>query len=138
LRTATIRLDRVSFRYPSRSAPALDRVDLELAPGETVALVGPSGSGKSTLASLLLRLADPSEGRIVVGDTHVARCSPEAWRLQVAWVPQRPTLLRGSVRDNIRLGRQDACEREVRSAAALAGADGFVRDLPDGYDTVVG
>jgi ATP-binding cassette, subfamily C, bacterial CydD len=138
LRTATVRLERVSFSYPSRPLPVLDRVDLELAPGELVALVGPSGAGKSTIASLLLRLAEPTNGRLVADGRDAAGCSPEMWRLQVAWVPQRPALLRATVADNIRLAEPAAGYDQVRSAAALAGADGFVHDLPEGYETVVG
>ena len=116
----------------------LDRVDLELRPGETVALVGPSGGGKSTIASLLLRLAEPADGRVTVGAVDLAECAAESWRAQIAWVPQQPTLFRGSVADNIRLGVPAADDRDVRAAAARAGADAFVHALPDGYDTVVG
>jgi ATP-binding cassette, subfamily C, bacterial CydD len=137
-RTATVRLEGVSFAYPSRPALALDRVDLELRPGETVALVGPSGGGKSTIASLLLRLAEPGGGRVTVGGVDLAACAAEAWRAQIAWVPQRPTLFRGSVADNIRLGVPAAGDGDVRAAAARAGADAFVRTLPEGYDTAVG
>ena len=134
---APVRLDGVSFAYPGSSA-VLDQVDLELAPGETVALVGPSGSGKSTLASLLLRLAEPTAGRITVGGVELASCDPAAWRRQLAWVPQRPTLFRGTVADNIRLGNPGASAGRVEGAALLAGAAAFVHDLPDGFETVVG
>jgi thiol reductant ABC exporter CydD subunit len=138
LRTATIRLERVSFRYPDRVLPALDAVDLELGVGETVALVGPSGAGKSTIAALLLRLAEPSDGRVLVDGLDVADFEPGAWRRQLAWLPQRPTLLRGTVEENIRLADPTAGFERVRAAAALAGADGFVEALPEGYETVVG
>jgi thiol reductant ABC exporter CydD subunit len=135
---APVRFEGVSFSYPSRPGPVLAGFDLELAPGETVALVGESGAGKSTAAALLLGLSEPSGGRVTVGGADLAECDIEAWRRLVAWVPQRPTLLRASVADNIRLGAPGASAAAVRGAAALAGADGFVRALPDGYDTVVG
>ena len=103
-RDAPVRLEGVSFAYPSRPELVLDAIDLELAAGETVALVGPSGSGKSTIASLLLRLVEPTGGRVTVGAVDLASCDAAAWRAQIAWVPQRPTLFRGTVADNIRLG----------------------------------
>jgi ATP-binding cassette, subfamily C, bacterial CydD len=133
-----IRLEAVTLSYAGRSMPALEGIDLELLPGEAVALVGSSGAGKSTIASLLLRLIEPTAGRVLAGATDAAGCSAEAWRRQVAWVPQRPTLLRGTVADNIRLAEPAASREQVRVAAALAGADSFVRGLPSGYETVVG
>jgi len=136
-RLAPVRLHGVSFAYPG-SGTAVEQVDLELAPRETVALVGPSGSGKSTLASLLLRLAEPIAGRITVGGVDLASCDPAAWRRQLAWVPQRPTLFRGTVADNIRLGNPGASAGRVEEAARLAGAAAFVHDLPDGFETGVG
>ena len=137
-RQAGVRLEGVSFAYPTRSAPVLDSVDLELRPGETLALVGPSGGGKSTVASLLLLLAEPDGGRVTAGDVDLADCSAASWRSSIAWVPQEPTLFRGTVADNIRLSVPAASDREVRAAAADAGADAFVVELPEGYDTVVG
>jgi ATP-binding cassette, subfamily C, bacterial CydD len=133
-----VRLEGVSFAYPARPGRVLDRVDLELRPGETVALVGPSGGGKSTIASLLLRLAEPARGRVAVGTVDLAACDAESWRAQIAWVPQHPTIFRGTVADNIRLGDASADEARVRAAAELAGADAVVGMLPDGYETAVG
>jgi thiol reductant ABC exporter CydD subunit len=134
---APVRLERVAFAYPARPGRVLDGLDLELAPGETVALVGESGAGKSTVAALLLGFLEPTAGRVTVGGVDLAGCRIEDWRALVAWVPQHPTLVRGSVADNIRLGRP-AADRAVRTAAALAGADAFVGDLPSGYGTLVG
>jgi thiol reductant ABC exporter CydD subunit len=135
---AAVRLAGVSFSYPARPGAVLDGLDLELRPGETVALVGPSGAGKSTVASLLLGLAEPTAGRVTVGGVDLATCELGAWRASTAWVPQLPTMFRASVADNIRLGAADATAEHVRAAAVRAGADGFVRDLPDGYATLLG
>jgi ATP-binding cassette, subfamily C, bacterial CydD len=137
-RGATIRLEGVSYAYPARDATVLTGVDLELRPGETVGLVGASGSGKSTIASLLLGLAEPTHGRVTVDGAQLTSTGQAAWRRSVAWVPQRPTLFHGSVADNIRLGVPTADDASVVEAARLAGADEFVRALPDGYGTVVG
>jgi thiol reductant ABC exporter CydD subunit len=133
-----VRLEGVSFAYPARLGAVLDRVDLELRPGETVALVGPSGGGKSTIASLLLRLAEPTRGAVTVGTVDLAACDAESWRAQIAWVPQHPTIFRGTVADNIRLGDASAGDARVRTAAELAGAAAVIGMLPDGYETVVG
>ncbi|HEY1597069.1 MAG TPA: thiol reductant ABC exporter subunit CydD, partial [Thermoleophilaceae bacterium] len=134
-----VRLENVSFSYPARPGhQVLDGLNLELAPGELVALVGASGSGKSTVAALLLRLVEPGAGAISVGGVDLAMCHTEAWREQLAWVPQHPSLLRGTVADNIRLGDPAASRARVEHAAALAGADAFIAALPSGYDTVVG
>jgi thiol reductant ABC exporter CydD subunit len=136
--SAVVRLDRVSFAYPSRPAIVLDRFDLRLAPGETVALVGESGAGKSTVAALLLGFLAPTEGQVSVGGLDLAECDLDAWRRSIAWVPQHPTLMRGTVADNIAIGDRSASERQLRDAAAAAGADRFIRALPDGYATVIG
>jgi thiol reductant ABC exporter CydD subunit len=135
---ATVALERVSFTYPARPSLVLDEFSLELSPGEVVALVGESGAGKSTVAALLLGLLSPTGGRITVEDTDLSECELDGWRRLVAWVPQHPTLFRGTIADNIRLGDPDAAEEAVRKAARLAGADEFIRALPDGYATLVG
>ena len=137
-REVPVRLEQVSLAYPGRPGLVLDSVDLELPPGETVALVGGSGSGKSTIASLVLGLAAPSGGRVRAGAVDVAACDTAAWRAQLAWVPQRPALLHATVAENIRLGDPAASGARVRAAAAAVGADAFVRELEHGYDTVVG
>ncbi len=137
-REAAIRFESVSFAYPDRQTLALADLSLTIRPGETVALVGASGGGKSTLAGLLLRFHAPSDGRVVVGDVDLAACGSTAWHRHIAWVPQDPTLFRGSVADNIRLGDPSASEERVREAAVLAGAERVVAGLPDGYETIVG
>jgi thiol reductant ABC exporter CydD subunit len=135
---APVRLESVSFSYPARPGLVLDELDLELLPRETVALVGPSGSGKTTVANLLLRFAEPASGRISVGNMDLATCRADLWREQIAWVPQHPTIFRGTVADNIRLGNPGATRRALRDAAVLAGADRFIQALPLGYETLVG
>ena len=135
---AAVRFERVSFAYPSREGLVLDGLDLELPPRETVALVGESGAGKSTVAALLLALIAPTAGRITVGGIDLSACQIEAWRALTAWVPQHPTLFRGTVAENIRLAAPTADDWRVREAAVRAGADAFISALPGGYDTVVG
>ncbi|WP_225102088.1 thiol reductant ABC exporter subunit CydD [Streptomyces sp. CoH27] len=137
-RTAPLHMEGVTVHYPGRTTPALDHVSLHVGPGEHIALVGPSGAGKSTLLALLLGFVTPSAGRITVGGTDLARLDPDDWRAGLAWVPQRPHLFAASVADNIRLGRPDASDAEVRQAARDAYADHFIEALPQGYDTPLG
>ncbi len=137
-RTAPVALENVTFAHPGRGAPVLDGVSLELRPGELVALVGPSGEGKSTLAALLLRLLDPDEGHVTCDAIDLRACAPEAWRRQVAWVPQRPTLFAGTIADNVRLALPGASDEAVRAAARDAGLDDVLMTLPEGLLTRVG
>ncbi len=128
----------VHFAYEDGARPALRGVSFDLLPGQKAALVGPSGSGKSTIVQLLLRFIEPQQGSIYVGDVPLVSIDPVWWRTQVAWVPQQPYLLNASVVDNIRLGRPDATIEEVIAAARLAHAETFIRELPEGYDTLIG
>ncbi len=132
---AVIRFDDVSFTYPDRSPPVVSGVTFELGAGERVALIGPSGAGKSTLAALLLRFSEPDAGRILLGGHDLAGVSRAAWWSRIAWVPQRPHLLTASVADNVRLGRAQASDDEVRIALERANAADLVASLPDGIDT---
>jgi len=114
---------------------ALRGVTFHIRPGEHVALVGPSGAGKSSLVNLLLRFYDPTRGRVTVGGVDLREVRTESLRQRVAYVPQETVLFAGTVRDNIAYGRPDASLDEVVRAAVAANADGFIRQLPRGYDT---
>jgi ABC transporter fused permease/ATP-binding protein len=129
----------VSFRYPARpDAPVLEHVNLELAPGEIVALVGPSGSGKSTIAALLARFYDPSAGRVLL-DGRDLRELDERWlRRQIGVVSQEPILFSRSIAENIRYARPEATDEEVERAARAAHAWEFVSRFPDRFRTLVG
>jgi ATP-binding cassette subfamily B protein len=134
----TISFQDVVFHYPSRpDAPALDGLSFAVAPGETVALVGPSGAGKSTIFQLLLRFYDVQAGRICIDGVDVRDADPVALRRRIAVVPQDPVIFSASAWENIRYGRPDATDKEVRAAAEAAAAD-FLFDLPNGLDTFLG
>ena len=125
-------LERVSVRYGDTLA--LSEVDLTVRPGEHLALVGPSGSGKSTLLSVLLGFVEPSSGRVLVDGVDLHELDPADWLADIAWVPQRPTLFRGSLADNIALG-QDV---DVPGAARAAALDQVAASLPERYATQIG
>jgi thiol reductant ABC exporter CydD subunit len=134
----SVGLDGVCLANPGRPGRVLDGVALGIRRGEVVALVGRSGSGKTTLAALLLGLRRPDAGRVTVDGIDLAELDVAAWRRQVSWVPQHPTLFHGSVAHNIALGIDGATGPRIERAARLAGADEFVRELPRGYDTTIG
>jgi len=129
----TIVLDGLSVRYPGRDTAALTDFSLTLAPGDVVALTGPSGAGKSTVLAVLLGFATPTSGSVRIGPHDLSDVGMDAWRGRVAWLPQAPHLVAGSVADNVRLGRPDADDAAVRLVA-----ESLVDELPDGIDTVVG
>jgi subfamily B ATP-binding cassette protein MsbA len=131
-----IRVEDVRFSYGERRA--LDGLTLELPVGKVVALVGPSGGGKSTLTNLLLRFERPQEGRLLFDGVDVDGYTAASVRAKFALVTQEPLLFSGSVLDNLRYARPEATREEVEAAARVANADGFIRALPEGYDTRVG
>ena len=133
-----IELDRVAFSYPGAEAPALDGVDLRIAPGETVALVGASGAGKSTLARLLVRLYDPASGAIRLDGRDLRDIELASLRENVAILFQESLVLHGTVRENISFGRPEASAEAIEAAARAAGAEEFIRALPHGYDSDIG
>jgi thiol reductant ABC exporter CydD subunit len=133
-----LEISEIVVRYAETGAAALDGFSLTVEPGERVALTGPSGAGKTTLLRAVLGFTRVEAGRILVGGADLTDLDLAAWRRQVAYVPQRPHLFAGTVADNIRLGRPDATDAEVRRAAQAAAAHDFVATLPDGYGTELG
>lgn len=130
--------DGVSFSYGAGGEPVLDKVDLELFPGEVTALVGPSGAGKSTIGRLLMRFYDPTEGTVLIDGQDIRDVTLDSLRGNIAVVLQDSVLFGTTVRDNIAYGRLDASEQEIIAAARAAEADAFIRCLPNGYETVLG
>ena len=134
-----LRFEDVEFHYPTRpDAPALHGFNLDIRPGETVALVGPSGAGKSTVFALLLRFYDPQRGRIRFDGIDLRAMTLPELRGAIALVPQETVIFGGTAADNIRFGRQDASDEEVRAAARAAEAHDFIQMLPDGYEAELG
>jgi ATP-binding cassette subfamily C protein CydCD len=133
-----IRFDRVGVTYQGREHPALHEVSFTLTPGKVTALVGASGGGKSTIANLLLRFVEPQSGQILIDEAALDEMETAVWRERIAWVPQQPYLFPESIAANIRLGKPDATEEQVVTAAKQAQLHEFILSLPQGYDSLVG
>ncbi|MEB2548272.1 ABC transporter ATP-binding protein [Burkholderia gladioli] len=133
-----IRFDRVTFRYGPRSAPLYSDFSLRIAPGERIGLVGHSGSGKTSFIKLIQRLYDIDGGRILIDGQDIAKVTQESLRNHIAIVQQEPVLFHRSLADNIAYARPEATRDEIIRAATLASAHGFISELPEGYDTLVG
>ena len=139
LNRGSVRFEQVGFRYPSRpDIDAIADVTLDIAPGETLAIVGPSGAGKTTLFQLLMRFYDVTSGRILIDGVDIRAIDLQRLRTLLGVVAQDSVVFAASVRDNIRYGVPDATENEVRSAARMAAVEEFVARLPEGYDTQLG
>ena len=132
-----LRIEGLTFRYPEAERDALCEVDLEIHPGETLALVGPSGAGKSTLVDLIARFIDPGHGRITVDGHDLRNLFLADWTAQYALVGQVPFLFHSSVGENIRYGKPDATQEEIEEASRAAHIHGFIEELPEGYATDV-
>jgi len=132
-----IELNDVSYRYPGRGV-GLDGISLRIPSGQMTALVGASGAGKSTLAGLLLRFLSPDSGSVRVNGVPLEEIPVEAWRAQIAWVPQQPYLFHGTLADNLRIARDGASLNELRRAVENTHLLEFIETLPRGLDTPVG
>ncbi len=134
----SLTLSGISHTYLGTDLPALDHLDLEIHPGEHIAIVGPSGAGKSTLASLLLRFFEPSQGRLLVNGTALPLIPVGNWRDLIAWVPQNPSLFHATFAANLRIARPGASDEELTEAARLAHLHDFIESLPLKYETSIG
>lgn len=136
---ARLTFEDVHFHYPTRpDQAALNGVSIDVAPGETVAVVGPSGAGKSTLIQLALRFYDPASGTIRLNGVPLPQADPAALRAMMAMVPQDSVIFAASARDNLRYGRWDATDEQIWDAARAANAEAFLRALPQGLDSPMG
>jgi ATP-binding cassette subfamily B protein len=133
-----IAFERVNFRYEGTDVTVLDGLSLKLQAGKTIAIVGPSGSGKSTLLNLILRIYNPSEGKVTIDGVDIRKVTRESLRRSMAVVFQENMLFNMSIRENIRLGKEGATDAEVEEAARAAEIHKFIMSLPHGYDTIVG
>jgi ATP-binding cassette, subfamily B, bacterial len=134
-----VRFEEVRFAYPAHpDRPVLRDLDIAVAPGETVALVGPSGAGKTSVFQLLMRFYDPDAGRVLLDGIDLRQLDPAAFRARIGLVPQEPVIFSANAWDNLRYGRADAGDAEVRAAADAACATEFLDRLPAGFDTFLG
>ena len=132
-----VTFEDVGFAYEDEAGEVLRGMDFEVEAGSRVALVGVSGAGKTTVTSLVARLYDPQEGRVLVDGQDIEGFTLKSLRDSITFVPQEPMLFRATVAENIAYGKRGATREEIERAAELAGADAFIRDLPEGYDTLL-
>jgi subfamily B ATP-binding cassette protein MsbA len=128
----------IIYKYSDKNIPALDDINLEINSGESIAFVGPSGSGKSTLVNLILRFFDPNSGEILIDGKNIKEARISSLRKNIAIVSQDTLLFHGTISENIAFGKRNSQQLDIESAAKEAGADEFIKVLPEGYETLVG
>jgi len=133
----TVRFENVTFMYPDAEENVLTDINFEARPGETTAIIGSTGCGKTTLISLIPRFFDVTEGRVTVGGHDVRDISLKTLRDTIGYVPQKGILFSGTIGENIRWGKEDASDEEIRAAAEIAQASEFIDEKPDGYDSII-
>ena len=133
-----VEFENVTFRYNDSGKDVISGLNLSVQPGENIALVGPSGGGKTTLCSLIPRFYDITDGRITLDGTDIRKITLDSLRRSIGVVQQDVYMFSGSIRENIEYGKPGASTVEIIAAAKLAGADEFIKELPQGYDTYVG
>ncbi len=127
----------VTFYYPGAREPALKAITFDLYPGQTIGIIGASGSGKTTLLNLLMRFYDIKEGKILIDSVNIKDFPQKVLRKRMAYVPSRPVIFSGTIRDNIRIGKEDATDKEIIRACKIAQAWEFISKMPEGLDTVI-
>src|SRR5713101_5143487 len=132
-----VEFQNVTFSYPGAEEPALSHISFSAAPGEVTAIIGGTGSGKSTLVSLMPRFYDIDSGHLLVDDVDVREMSQEHLRSKIGFMPQKAVLFSGTVAENIRYGKEDATDEEVRHAADVAQATEFISEMQDGFNSVI-
>ncbi|GER66301.1 ABC transporter ATP-binding protein [Weizmannia acidilactici] len=133
----TIVFDNVAFRYENAEQPVLSNISFQAGPGEVTAIIGGTGSGKSTLLNLIPRFYDVTEGRILIDGTDIREMKQEDLRKKIGFVPQKAVLFSGTIAENIRYGNQQATDAEVEHAAEVAQAASFIKEMPDGFQSVI-
>ena len=133
----TLEFEHVTFRYPGAEEPALSDISFKAYPGEVTAIIGGTGSGKTTLVNLILRFFDATSGTIRINGVDIRKCTLEDVRSRIGYVPQKSLLFSGTISDNLRFGKEDATQAEIEHAARIAQADDFIKQMKDGYESVI-
>jgi ATP-binding cassette subfamily B protein len=134
---STVEFDHVTFSYPGAEAPVVTDVTFTTRPGQTTAIIGSTGSGKTTLVNIVARLFDVTEGSVRLGGVEVRELDPDVLWQRIGLVPQKPYLFSGTIRSNLRYGKEDATDEEIWDALRVAQADDFVSAMPGGLDAVI-